>query len=376
MTAASAASATLGLVDDRDVVPAGPADPVGGEVEPAGVADLRRPRLARGAQRERLDAVPLRGGRVAAGGGRIRHDRVRVQPLLVVEVDAPGAVRRPPVQEVQCPQRRGEPVARSRNPAQVVVGLGEPVAEAGGEHRGHVGVVEPGIGRVRGAPGLRPGRAAVDPFGRQHVADGLPGAGLPRPAAYVVVLRDVGDPAGVPFVGREPLRPGHAPVRVGSPGHRAVGAGVRAGQRGPRRRLPDRVGEVVPAGQVRRVRAARHPGDLLADRQVERMAVVGVERVPVRLVPDRETGQLLPVAAPDVPGGPGIGRFQVRDRRRDRVEQAQRVDDPDPGRGGEREQVVDPGEAVAAGARRNALVHRATADPEVTQAQIPGEGDQ
>ena len=249
-------------------------------------------------------------------------------------------------------------------------------AQAGGEHRGHVALVEPGIGRVRGAPGLRPGRAAGDPFGRQHVADRLPGAGLPRAAAHVVVLRDIGDPAGVPFVGREPLRPRHAPVGVGGPGHRAVGPGVRAGQRGPGRRLRDRGGEVVPAGQIGRVRAARHPRDLLADRRVERMAVVGVERVPVRLVPDREAGQVLPVPAPDVPGGPGIGRFQVRDRRRHRVEQAQRVDDLYPGRGGEREQVVHPGEAVAAGARRDALVHRATADPQVTQAQIPDQGDE
>ena len=74
--------------------------------------------------------------------------------------------------------------------------------------------------------------------------------------------------------------------------------------------------------------------------------------MPVRLVADGEAGQVLPVVAPDVAGGLGIDRFQVRDRIGGRVEQAERVNDPHPGRGGKGKQVVDPAEAIAAGARR------------------------
>ena len=106
------------------------------------------------------------------------------------------------------------------------------------------------------------------------------------------------------------------------------------------------------------------------------MALVAVERVPVRLVPDGETGHVLPVAAPDVPGGPGMDRGQVIDSPGPGIEQAQRVNDPCPGGGGEGEQVVDPGEAVAAQARGDEFIHRAPADPQVAQAEVAQQGDQ
>ena len=262
---------SLGLVDDRDVVLAGPFDAVSGQVDAVRILDRHGPGPARRAQGERLDAVALGGDRVAfAGPGRTRHDRVGVQPLLVVEIHARGRVRGPPVQVIQGPQRRRERIARSRDTAQVVVRFGEPVGQARGDHRGEMALVEPGVRRVRGAPGLGPDCGAVHPFGRQHVADRLPGGGLPRPSPDVEVLGNIRQPAGAPFIGGEPLGPRHATVRIGGPGHRAVGPGVRPRQRCARRRLRDRVGEAVPGGQVRRVRAARHARDVLVDRRVER----------------------------------------------------------------------------------------------------------
>src|SRR6202042_3874923 len=56
--------------------------------------------------------------------------------------------------------------------------------------------------------------------------------------------------------------------------------------------------------------------------------------------------------------------------------QAERVNDFRPGRRSEGEQVIDPAKTVGAGAHRDALVYRAAADPQVTQAQGAEQGDE
>jgi hypothetical protein len=98
--------------------------------------------------------------------------------------------------------------------------------------------------------------------------------------------------------------------------------------------------------------------------------------MPVRLVADGEAGHIWPVLTPDAPGGLGIDRLQISDRARSRAKQAQRVDNFHPGRGREGKQFVDPGEAIAARARRDQLIHCAPADPQAAQAQITEKGDQ
>ena len=98
--------------------------------------------------------------------------------------------------------------------------------------------------------------------------------------------------------------------------------------------------------------------------------------MPVRLVADGEAGHVLPVATPDVPGGLGVERLQVTDRVGWGAEQAQRVDDLHPGRGGEGKQVIDSGEAIAARTGRDQLIHRAPADSEAAQSQITRKGDE
>ncbi len=67
---------------------------------------------------------------------------------------------------------------------------------------------------------------------------------------------------------------------------------------------------------------------------------------------------------------------QVTNGLRAGVEQAEGVDHLHPGRGGKGKQLVDSGEAIAACARRDQLIHRAPADPEVAQAQVAEEGDE
>ena len=65
----------VGLVDDRDVIFARSADAVGGQVDAVWVLDRNRFDLPRRAEGERLDAVSLRGDRIApaaaAGSGTI-----------------------------------------------------------------------------------------------------------------------------------------------------------------------------------------------------------------------------------------------------------------------------------------------------------------
>src|SRR6266568_4050881 len=86
----------------------------------------------------------------------------------------------PPVQVIQRPQRRGKRIARSRNADEVVIGFGEPVAQASRGHRSEIIFVEPRIGGVGGARRLSPDRGAFYPFGGQHVADRLLSGCLPR----------------------------------------------------------------------------------------------------------------------------------------------------------------------------------------------------
>src|SRR5262249_42755097 len=143
----------VGLVDDGDVVGAGGADAVGGQVEAGRVVDLDGFDLPGRAEGERLYAVPLRVDRIAlAGVGRVlEDDGGGPQAPPVVEVHARGAVGRPPVQVIERPQRRGISVARPLDALEVVVGFGQPVAQAGRGHGGEIVLVQPGIRRVGSA---------------------------------------------------------------------------------------------------------------------------------------------------------------------------------------------------------------------------------
>ena len=118
-----------------------------------------------------LMPYPFPVDHIAPAGG-IGHDCGSAKPPPVVEIHAGGAVGCPPVQVIQCPQRRGKRVARSRNAQEVVIGFGEPVAQARRGHRSEIIFVEPGIGSVRGARRLSSDRGAGHPFGDPHPSPG------------------------------------------------------------------------------------------------------------------------------------------------------------------------------------------------------------
>ena len=105
-------------------------------------------------------------------------------------------------------------------------------------------------------------------------------------------------------------------------------------------------------------------------------AAAGLGLPAAGLVAYGEAGHILPVTTPDVPGDLGIDRFQVTDWLCAGAKQAERVDNLHPGHAGKGKQVVDSGEAITACARREHIIHRAPADPQVTQAQIAKEGDE
>lgn len=85
------------------------------ELEAARARRLQCPPVAG----EGLDAVSLGINHPLAV--RAREDSIGGYPALVVEVNAPGAVRGPPVQEIQRPERRGEGIAGVGEPAREVI---------------------------------------------------------------------------------------------------------------------------------------------------------------------------------------------------------------------------------------------------------------
>src|SRR5437016_1313239 len=97
---------------------------VSSEVDPVRIGNRYRLALAVATQIKGPDSVTLRRDRQSAV--RVRRDDVVDDPLGVVKIHAASAVGRPPMEEVQRPERSGKGVARVRNAAAVmVVRLGE-----------------------------------------------------------------------------------------------------------------------------------------------------------------------------------------------------------------------------------------------------------
>ena len=320
------------FVDDGDVARRGAAHGVGGEIDFLGVGNFRGFHGAAAAFAEGAQAVGFGVGLEVFVF--VEGDYVVGFPLGVVEGDALRAVRGPPVEEVERPERAGKGLAGAGGAAAVVVvGLGEAEGQAHRFHGGGDFVMEVLV--------------SLDPVAREYAGDTVGGFHVLAGFAHVFVEGDGGEVAAFFNFSGEVDDPFFIAGNVGA-AEGDVGDGADEG-----------VGEEFPAGEV---------GVPVADG-----VVLFENALEVGFVADGEGVELVAVMVADVFGDLGV--FVLVVELGVGFEEAQGVDYFfDAGGLGEGEEVVDVGGAWDGGF--GGRFDGGAAESQVGEAEVLEEGDE